>query len=111
MHWLLVHYMAHISTSTDMLENFMFSSGAEFEYTGGELTTPFLRMEVEQKATSTGLHLDSYVKELVWGNKGILNWSGTEKTKSGTEDQENSNATNSTKIIAQIHMNKKCIQL
>ena len=53
------------STSKKMLKKFFTEYGKDFEYTGGDLMTNFLGMEVEQEAGCIRLHLDTYVEELV----------------------------------------------
>ena len=50
MHSVFVDDMAHTSTLKKMLKIFFTEYGKDFEYTGGDLMTNYLGMEVEQEA-------------------------------------------------------------
>ena len=59
MHGVFVDDMAHTSTSTKMLKNVFKLYAEDFNYTGGDLMTSFLGMEVEQEDGCIRLHLDT----------------------------------------------------
>ena len=52
MHCVFVDDMMHTSTSTKMLQEFFALYAKDFSFSGGELMTSFLGMEVEQVASS-----------------------------------------------------------
>ena len=65
MHGVFVHDMMHTSTSTEMLKEFFKLYAKDFSFSGGELMTSFLGMEVEQEYGCIKLHLDTYVQEML----------------------------------------------
>ena len=65
MHGVFVDDMMHTSTSTKMLKEFFALYAKDFSFSGGELMTSFLGMEVEQEDGCIKLHLDTYVKEMI----------------------------------------------
>ena len=65
MHGLFVDDMMHTSTSQKMLDKFFKLYAKSFKYTGGDLMTSFLGMEVEQDKGEIRLHLDTYIQEML----------------------------------------------
>ena len=64
-HGVFVDDFKTIPTSMKLKEEFERLYSADFEYTGGNLMTSFLGLEVEQLDTGIHLHLDTYVQELI----------------------------------------------
>ena len=64
-HGVFVDDFKTIPTSMKLKEEFERLYSADFEYTGGNLMTSFLGLEVEQLGTGIHLHLDTYVQELI----------------------------------------------
>ncbi len=74
MHGLFVDDMMHTSTSKKMLAQFFKLYAQSFKYTGGDLMNTFVGMEVEQDNGEIGLHLDTYIQEMLDEYKAFINW-------------------------------------
>ena len=85
MHGVFVDDTMHTSTSTKMLKEFFALYAKDFSFSGGELMTSFLGMEVEQEDGCIKLHLDTYVKEMIEEYK--------KSHQTGFETEANANAT------------------
>jgi len=64
-HGVFVDDFATIPTSQRLKEEFETLYARDFEVTGGGAMTSFLGLEVEQDPNGIGLHLDTYVDELI----------------------------------------------
>jgi hypothetical protein len=64
-HGVFVDDLKTIPTSKKLKDEFERLYSTDFEYTGGNLMTSFLGLEVEQLETGIHLHLDTYVQELI----------------------------------------------
>ncbi len=64
-HRVFVDDFVTIPTSQKLKDEFEALYSADFDVTGGGIMTTFLGLEVEQSDDGIGLHLDTYIKELV----------------------------------------------
>ena len=64
-HGVFVDDFKSIPTSKKLKDEFERLYSADFEFTGGNLMTSFLGLEVEQMESGIHLHLDTYIQELI----------------------------------------------
>ena len=64
-HGVFVDDFKSIPTSQKLKDEFERLYSADFEFTGGNLMTSFLGLEVEQMESGIHLHLDTYIQELI----------------------------------------------
>ena len=74
MHGVFVDDVMYTSTSTEMFKAFFKLYAKDFSFSGGDLMTYFLGMDIEQEDGYIKLHLDTYMQEMLDEYKNHIKW-------------------------------------